>query len=95
MAIFDFIEGWYNPHRQHSSIGYLSPGPLNERFQRSSRDGRGGAGGDGNGPSVRTPHIGSAGIGGRQLGLRVGVPLLAASASAGGLLSVWYSTASV
>jgi putative transposase len=25
MAIFDFIEGWYNPHRRHSSIGYLSP----------------------------------------------------------------------
>jgi putative transposase len=25
MAIFNFIEGWYNPHRRHSSIGYLSP----------------------------------------------------------------------
>jgi putative transposase len=25
MAIFDFLEGWYNPHRRHSSIGYLSP----------------------------------------------------------------------
>jgi putative transposase len=25
MAILDFIEGWYNPHRRHSSIGYLSP----------------------------------------------------------------------
>ena len=25
MAVFDFIEGWYNPHRRHSSIGYLSP----------------------------------------------------------------------
>jgi putative transposase len=25
MAIFEFIEGWYNPHRRHSSIGYLSP----------------------------------------------------------------------
>jgi putative transposase len=25
MAIFGFIEGWYNPHRRHSSIGYLSP----------------------------------------------------------------------
>jgi putative transposase len=24
-AIFDFIEGWFNPHRRHSSIGYLSP----------------------------------------------------------------------
>jgi putative transposase len=25
MAVFEFIDGWYNPHRQHSSIGYLSP----------------------------------------------------------------------
>jgi putative transposase len=24
-AIFEFIEGWYNRHRRHSSIGYLSP----------------------------------------------------------------------
>jgi putative transposase len=25
LAIFDFIEGWYNPHRRHSSLGYASP----------------------------------------------------------------------
>jgi putative transposase len=25
MAIFEFIEGWYNPHRRHSSLGQLSP----------------------------------------------------------------------
>src|SRR5260370_12987725 len=25
MAIFEFIEGWYNPHRRHSAIDYLSP----------------------------------------------------------------------
>ena len=24
-AVFEFIEGWYNPRRRHSSIGYLSP----------------------------------------------------------------------
>ena len=24
-SVFEFIEGWYNPHRRHSSIGYLSP----------------------------------------------------------------------
>jgi len=24
-AVFEFIEGWYNPHRRHSSIGYRSP----------------------------------------------------------------------
>jgi putative transposase len=25
MATFEFIEGWYNPHRRHSGLGYLSP----------------------------------------------------------------------
>jgi putative transposase len=25
MAIFEFIEGWDNPHRRHSAIAYLSP----------------------------------------------------------------------
>ena len=25
MAVFDFIEGWYNPTRRHSALGYLSP----------------------------------------------------------------------
>ena len=25
MAVFDFIEAWYNPHRRHSSLGQMSP----------------------------------------------------------------------
>lgn len=25
MAIFEWIEGWYNPHRRHSGLGYRSP----------------------------------------------------------------------
>jgi putative transposase len=25
MAVFEFLEGWYNPHRRHSALGYLSP----------------------------------------------------------------------
>lgn len=25
MRVFDFIEGWYNPHRRHSALGYESP----------------------------------------------------------------------
>jgi len=33
MAIFEFIEGWYNPHRRHSALGYLSP----IDFERSIR----------------------------------------------------------
>jgi len=24
-AVFEYIEGWYNPHRRHSSIDYYSP----------------------------------------------------------------------
>ncbi len=24
-AVFDFIEGWYNPTRRHSSLDYVSP----------------------------------------------------------------------
>ena len=36
LAVFDFIEGWYNPHRRHSALGYLSPNNY-ERRMRSSR----------------------------------------------------------
>ena len=25
MAVFVFIEGWYNPTRRHSALGYKSP----------------------------------------------------------------------
>jgi putative transposase len=25
MAVFEWLEGWYNPHRRHSSLGYRSP----------------------------------------------------------------------
>jgi putative transposase len=25
MGVFEFLEGWYNPHRRHSALGYLSP----------------------------------------------------------------------
>ncbi len=31
VAAFEFIEGWYNPHRRHSSLGYKSP----MRYERS------------------------------------------------------------
>lgn len=34
MAIFEFIEGWYNPQRRHSALGYQSP--IN--YERSIRD---------------------------------------------------------
>ena len=25
LAVFEWIEGWYNPHRRHSSFGRFSP----------------------------------------------------------------------
>ena len=34
MAIFEYIEGCYNPHRRHSGLGYLSP--LNFREEQST-----------------------------------------------------------
>jgi putative transposase len=33
MAIFEFLEGWYNPHRRHSALGYLSPIEFERRAQ--------------------------------------------------------------
>lgn len=32
MAVFEFIEGWYNPHRRHSGLGYLSPSHFERRL---------------------------------------------------------------
>jgi putative transposase len=35
-AVFSFIEGWYNTHRRHSAIDYLSPNDF-ERLDRKHR----------------------------------------------------------
>ena len=32
LAIFDYIEGWYNPHRLHSSLGYFSPAQFERNY---------------------------------------------------------------
>ena len=31
LAVFDFLEGWYNLHRRHSALGYLSPAEYEKR----------------------------------------------------------------
>ena len=31
LAIFDFIAGWYNQHRRHSTLGYCSPAEVERR----------------------------------------------------------------
>ena len=38
--LFAFIEGWYNLHRRHSSIGYLSPADYERRYHRSQHSPR-------------------------------------------------------
>ena len=34
-AIFEFIEGWYNPHRRHSALAYDSPIRYEQRHQQA------------------------------------------------------------
>ncbi len=36
-AMFDFIEGWYNPRRRHSSLDYLSPMMFERAHQTDDR----------------------------------------------------------
>jgi putative transposase len=33
VAVFDFIEGWYNTHRRHSALDYESPMSYERRHQ--------------------------------------------------------------
>ena len=36
MAVFEWIEGWYNPRRRHSSLGYRSPVNYERAHERSA-----------------------------------------------------------
>jgi transposase InsO family protein len=31
LAIFEYIVGWYNQHRRHSALGFLSPADVERR----------------------------------------------------------------
>ena len=35
VALFTYIEGWYNPRRRHSLIGYLAPMEFERRHARN------------------------------------------------------------
>lgn len=36
MAVFTFIEGWYNPTRRHSALDYLSPMNYERRYPQEA-----------------------------------------------------------
>lgn len=39
LAVFEFIEAWYNPHRRHSALGYRSPNQFEKcRAEEVARD---------------------------------------------------------
>jgi len=68
LALFRYIEGWYNPRRRHSSLGYLSP----MNFEAK------------NWPGGRVEHQGLAGVPAHPAAFLTGLgstPLQAAEAS--------------
>ena len=34
--IFEYIEGWYNPHRRHQGLGYQSPMGFEKTYQEAA-----------------------------------------------------------
>jgi putative transposase len=36
MAIFEYIEGWFNQHRRHSSLGFLSPAEFERQWRATA-----------------------------------------------------------
>jgi transposase InsO family protein len=36
IAVFNVIEGWYNPRRRHSALGYLSPNNFGRRMSQAA-----------------------------------------------------------
>ncbi len=42
-AVFEFVEGWYNPHRRHSSLQYHSPLSYERRYHQALAEASGSA----------------------------------------------------
>ncbi len=42
MEVFRYIEGWYNPRRRHSSLGYLSPAKFEAKYWPEAEEELGG-----------------------------------------------------
>ena len=38
MELFRYIEGWYNPHRRHSALGYESPINFENNRERAAEN---------------------------------------------------------
>jgi putative transposase len=38
LELFEFIEGFYNPKRRHSALGYVSPERFEERSSKMNKD---------------------------------------------------------
>jgi putative transposase len=36
-ALYEFIEHWYNPERQHSTLGYVSPQQFEQQLRQMAR----------------------------------------------------------
>ena len=36
LAVFEFIEGWYNPHRRHSALDYESPVSYEKKYRAAA-----------------------------------------------------------
>ena len=37
LALFTYIEGWYNPRRRHSALGQISPARFERSYHETSR----------------------------------------------------------
>jgi hypothetical protein len=43
--VFEYIEGWYNPRRRHSTLGYLSPAEYEQQHAEHAAGGSNSANG--------------------------------------------------